>query len=71
MSSNYTSPTEFLLTDLDSQVLTITLNRPEALNAFRPEMLEGIGKLPRCKQIPAPSVLLLGGHGHVVSFVHG
>ncbi|MBT4163117.1 MAG: enoyl-CoA hydratase/isomerase family protein [Gammaproteobacteria bacterium] len=43
--TNFTSPTEYLLTNLENEVLTITLNRPEAMNALRPEMLDGIREL--------------------------
>ncbi len=34
-----------VLTDLHDGVLTVTLNRPEALNAIRPEMLHGLAKV--------------------------
>ncbi|MEE3165480.1 MAG: enoyl-CoA hydratase/isomerase family protein, partial [Pseudomonadota bacterium] len=42
MSTHYKSPSEYLLTDIDNQILTITFNRPEQLNSLRPEMLDGI-----------------------------
>ena len=45
MSEKYLSPTDYLLTNVNGQVLTITLNRPDALNSIRPEMLDGIRKL--------------------------
>ena len=45
MSANYESPTEYLLSNLDNKILTITLNRPDALNAFRPEMIDGLIEL--------------------------
>tara|TARA_B100000953_G_scaffold91616_1_gene74685 strand:+ start:102 stop:878 length:777 start_codon:yes stop_codon:yes gene_type:complete len=45
MSAHYKSPSEYLLADIDDQILTITLNRPEQLNSLRPEMLDGIRTL--------------------------
>ncbi|MEC7890267.1 MAG: enoyl-CoA hydratase/isomerase family protein [Pseudomonadota bacterium] len=39
MSEEYKSSTDYLLVNLENNILTITLNRPEALNAYRPEML--------------------------------
>jgi len=45
MSELYKSPTEYLLCDVNNRVLTITLNRPEAMNALRPEMFDGIKAL--------------------------
>lgn len=45
MTTTFTPPTEFLETALEDGVLTIRLNRPDALNAFRPEMLNGIADL--------------------------
>ena len=45
MSNKYLSPTDYLLTNINEQILTITLNRPDALNALRPEMLDGIRNL--------------------------
>ena len=34
MSEKYLSPTDYLLTNVNGQVLTITLNRPDALNSI-------------------------------------
>ena len=45
MSNKYLSLTDYLLTNVSEQILTITLNRPDALNALRPEMLDGIRNL--------------------------
>ena len=45
MSDKYFSPTDYLLTNINEEILTITLNRPDALNALRPEMLNGIRSL--------------------------
>ena len=62
--NTYTSPTEFLATKLVDGVLTITLNRPEALNAFRPEMLEGIAQLIDAANTDAMvAVVVLEGSG--------
>jgi enoyl-CoA hydratase/carnithine racemase len=40
---------ETLLTDLDAGILTLTLNRPDRLNAFTPEMLDDL--LDSCDEI--------------------
>ena len=66
--SDYPSPTESLLTHLADGVLTITLNRPEALNALRPEMLTGIGDLlSRAQEDAAVAVIVLQGAGRAFS----
>ena len=39
------SQSEFIEADLTAGVLTVRLNRPDALNAFRPEMLHEIRRL--------------------------
>lgn len=68
MSIEISSPTEYLLVDVGSNVLTITLNRPEALNALRPEMLEGIGILvDKANQDDSISVIVLQGAGRAFS----
>lgn len=45
MSQNYQSETDKLLTELSNGVLTISFNRPEAMNALHPEMLTGVAAL--------------------------
>ena len=44
MTQIFEPTTDFLETDLRDGILTIRLNRPDALNAFRPEMLIGIAE---------------------------
>lgn len=66
--NTYNSPTEFLATTLVDGVLTITLNRPDALNAFRPEMLQGIAQLLDAANTDAQvSVVILEGAGRAFS----
>lgn len=66
--NTYISPTEFLATTLVDGVLTITLNRPDALNAFRPEMLQGIAQLLDAANTDAQvSVVILEGAGRAFS----
>ena len=45
MSQSYQADTDKLLTELDNGVLTISFNRPDAMNALHPEMLTGVGAL--------------------------
>lgn len=62
------SPTEFLSVDLNDNVLTITLNRPDALNALRPEMLEGIDAIVQeADANEEVSVIVLQGEGRAFS----
>jgi len=64
----YNSPTEFLVTTLVDGVLTIAFNRPDALNAFRPEMLEGIAELINSANTDDQvSVVVLEGAGRAFS----
>ena len=42
---SYRSPTGSVAADLEERVLTLRLNRPEALNALRPEMLDALRML--------------------------
>lgn len=66
--NTYNSCTEFLATTLVDGVLTITLNRPDALNAFRPEMLQGIAQLLDAANTDARvSVVILEGAGRAFS----
>ena len=45
MNQSYQADTDKLLTELNNGVLTISFNRPEAMNALHPEMLTGVGAL--------------------------
>lgn len=68
MSKAISSPTEYLLADSAGHTLTITLNRPEALNALTPEMLEGIQSLVQhADQNEEISVIVLQGAGRAFS----
>lgn len=68
MEQTYTSPTEFLLADCSEDVLTITLNRPDALNALRPEMLDGIRALvEQADADEAVAAIVLNGAGRAFS----
>ena len=68
MSDTFAPPTEFLETDLTERILTLRLNRPDALNAFRPEMLVGIAELAeKAGNSDDVSVLVLEGAGRAFS----
>lgn len=60
---------EFLTTDVSDGVLTLCLNRPDALNAFRPEMLEAIATTLREVSADAgdPRVAVIEGAGRAFS----
>ncbi len=45
MASTYSSTTDMLSSSLADRVLTLTLNRPDALNALRPEMFVAMKEL--------------------------
>ena len=68
MSELYKSPTDYLLCETNNKVLTITLNRPEAMNALRPEMFDGIKMLVlQAEKDPNISVIVLEGAGRAFS----
>ena len=68
MSESYLSPTEYLLIDVADNILTITLNRPDALNALRPEMLQGIQSLvEQAGRDDSIAVIILKGAGRAFS----
>ena len=68
MSTQISSPTDYLLADVGPNSLTITMNRPEALNALRPEMLEGIQSLvEQANQSATVSAIVLQGAGRAFS----
>lgn len=59
---------QFVLPSLENSVLTVTLNRPEALNAFRPEMLVSLVTLLRQADTDsAVSTVVLQGAGRAFS----
>ena len=68
MSELYKSPTEYLFCDVNNRVLTITLNRPEAMNALRPEMFDGIKALvTQAEGDSNIAVIVLEGAGRAFS----
>ena len=68
MNKNYESSTDFLLVNQEDDILTITLNRPEALNAFRPEMLVSIREIiMRVEEDQNVSVIIIDGAGKAFS----
>ena len=68
MSDKYFSPTDYLLTNINDQILTITLNRPDVLNALRPEMLDGIRNLiEETENDQNISVIVIEGAGRAFS----
>jgi enoyl-CoA hydratase/carnithine racemase len=68
MNNNDIPNTEFIKSSLSDSVLTITLNRPEAMNAFRPEMLEAIAELiEKSSEDQSVSVVVLEGEGRAFS----
>lgn len=68
MASDYTPTTDMLLATLNEAVLTIELNRPDALNALRPEMLIELRRLiEQAGADEAVSVIVLTGAGRAFS----
>lgn len=68
MTAKFAPATEYLQTELEEGILTIRLNRPEAMNAFRPEMLNGIADLVESADAaPEVAVVVLEGAGRAFS----
>lgn len=68
MSEEYKSSTDYLLVNLENNILTITLNRPEALNAYRPEMLIEIREIIlKTEYDPNVAVIVIEGAGKAFS----
>jgi len=66
--SDFQSETESVLATLDTGLLTLTLNRPDALNAIQPEMLTAMtGLLRQADDDPAVAVVILQGAGRAFS----
>ena len=68
MGEDYKSSTDYLLVNLENNILTITLNRPEALNAYRPEMLVEIKEIiTQTEDDPNVAVIVIEGAGKAFS----
>ena len=68
MGEEYRSSTDYLLVNLENNILTITLNRPEALNAYRPEMLIEIREIIiQTEDDPNVAVIVIEGAGKAFS----
>ena len=68
MGEDYKSSTDYLLVNLENNILTITLNRPEALNAYRPEMLVEIREIiTQTEDDPDVAVIVIEGAGKAFS----
>ena len=68
MGEEYKSSTDYLLVNLENNILTITLNRPEALNAYRPEMLVEIREIIiQTEDDPNVAVIIIEGAGKAFS----
>ncbi|MCC7363829.1 MAG: enoyl-CoA hydratase [Dehalococcoidia bacterium] len=60
----YTSPTDELLVDFTDHILTVTLNRPDRLNAISGTMLDGLSKVLQEANIdPEVRVVVFTGAG--------
>ena len=68
MGEEYRSSTDYLVVNLENNILTITLNRPEALNAYRPEMLIEIREIIiQTEDDPNVAVIVIEGAGKAFS----
>ncbi len=68
MNQSYAPKTEHLLSTIGDGVLTISFNRPEAMNALRPEMLSGLAELVgQASEDQSVSVIVLQGTGRAFS----
>lgn len=68
MASAYTSSTDMLLSGLAERVLTLTLNRPKALNALRPEMFDAMKALvEQAGNDDGVAVIVIEGAGRAFS----
>ena len=68
MNQNYQADTDKLLAELNSGVLTVSFNRPEAMNALHPEMLTGLGALvDQASADDSVSAIVIQGAGRAFS----
>ncbi|AOV08700.1 enoyl-CoA hydratase/isomerase family protein [Sporosarcina ureilytica] len=62
------SKSEHLLTQINEGIMHLTLNRPDRLNAFSPEMMSGLKQaIDKAKQDDAIRVVVLSGAGRAFS----
>lgn len=68
MNPSYHSDTDYLIVEFTDNILTIRLNRPDALNAFRPEMLSGIAAIVnQANSDNTVAVIVIEGEGRAFS----
>lgn len=68
MSTDYKPATDKLLSELNDGVLTISFNRPQAMNALHPEMLVGVASMVnQASTDESVSVVVLQGEGRAFS----
>ncbi len=68
MASDYSPVTDKLVTYFSNSQLTISFNRPEAMNALHPEMLEALGALvEQASADESVRVIVLQGEGRAFS----
>ena len=66
--SRMSLPQEHLIIEKIGPVLAVTLNRPESLNAFSPEMISGLtNALLKVQDDPDVQVVVLSGAGRSFS----
>jgi enoyl-CoA hydratase/carnithine racemase len=68
MNQSYQPDTDKLLAELNNGVLTISFNRPDAMNALHPEMLTGVGALvEQASADDSVCAIVLQGEGRAFS----
>ena len=68
MTQNYQPTTNKLLAQINEDVLTLSFNRPDAMNALHPEMLSGVAQLvSQASADEGVCVVVLKGEGRAFS----